>query len=141
MPQILEQDTRYIAAIDLGSNSFHMAIAQIEHGEIRIQERLGEKVQLAAGLDKQGNLDDSSIARALECLQRFEQRLRSIDREFIQIVGTNALRVARNRKKLTQAVEDFYATYLAVSKKFIGQSADGQAPSRTCFKKQKLNNL
>lgn len=110
----MTNDNTQIAAIDLGSNSFHMAIAQIEHGEIRIQERLGEKVQLAAGLDKQGNLDDSSIARALECLQRFEQRLRSIDREFIQIVGTNALRVARNRKKLTQAVEDLLGVSIEV---------------------------
>lgn len=101
----MTNDNTQIAAIDLGSNSFHMAIAQIEHGEIRIQERLGEKVQLAAGLDKQGNLDDESIARAMACLKRFEQRLRAIDRHYIQIVGTNALRVARNRQNLTEEVE------------------------------------
>ena len=94
-----------IAAIDLGSNSFHLAIAQIEHDEIRIQERIGEKVQLAAGLDHNGNLDDSSIARAVDCLKRFEQRLRTIDRSFIQIVGTNALRIAKNRKVLIEAAE------------------------------------
>lgn len=94
-----------IAAIDLGSNSFHLAIAQIEHDEIRIQERIGEKVQLAAGLDANGNLDESSIARAVDCLKRFEQRLRTIDRTFIQIVGTNALRIAKNRKVLIEAAE------------------------------------
>lgn len=94
-----------IAAIDLGSNSFHLAIAQIEHDEIRIQERIGEKVQLAAGLDHNGNLDESSIARAVDCLKRFEQRLRTIDRSFIQIVGTNALRIAKNRKVLIEAAE------------------------------------
>ena len=94
-----------IAAIDLGSNSFHLAIAQIEHDEIRIQERIGEKVQLAAGLDHNGNLDESSIARAIDCLKRFEQRLRTIDRSFIQIVGTNALRIAKNRKVLIEAAE------------------------------------
>mgnify|MGYP000078308400 CR=1 FL=1 len=42
-----------IAAIDLGSNSFHMVLAKADHGEIRILERLGEKVQLAAGIDEQ----------------------------------------------------------------------------------------
>ena len=30
-----------IAAIDLGSNSFHMVLARVDHGEIRILERLG----------------------------------------------------------------------------------------------------
>lgn len=110
----MTNDNTQIAAIDLGSNSFHMAIAQIEHGEIRIQERLGEKVQLAAGLDQQSNLDDESISRAVDCLKRFEQRLRTIDRDYIQIVGTNALRVARNRRKLTLAVEDLLGVPIEV---------------------------
>jgi exopolyphosphatase/guanosine-5'-triphosphate,3'-diphosphate pyrophosphatase len=110
----MANENMQIAAIDLGSNSFHMAIAHIEHGEIRIQERFGEKVQLAAGLDKQGNLDDESISRAIDCLKRFEQRLRTIDRDYIQIVGTNALRVARNRKQLTSAVEDLLGVPIEV---------------------------
>ena len=103
-----------IAAIDLGSNSFHLAVAQIEHGEIRIQERIGEKVQLAAGLDQNGNLDESSIARAIDCLKRFEQRLRTIDRALIQIVGTNALRIAKNRKVLVEASEQILGVTIEV---------------------------
>ena len=32
-----------IAALDLGSNSFHMVLARTSNGEMRILERLGEK--------------------------------------------------------------------------------------------------
>ena len=54
-----------IAAIDLGSNSFHMVLARVDQGEIRILERLGEKVQLAAGLDEQRLLTEEAMQRGL----------------------------------------------------------------------------
>ena len=50
MPYTPAKTFPLIAAIDLGSNSFHMVLAKADHGEIRILERLGEKVQLAAGI-------------------------------------------------------------------------------------------
>ncbi len=93
-----ESPPHHIAAIDLGSNSFHMVVARIDHGEVRILDRLGEKVQLGAGLTSEGNLDDDSLTRAMECLSRFHQRIRELDSSSVQIVGTNALRVAKNRK-------------------------------------------
>lgn len=110
----MTEEKTQIAAIDLGSNSFHMAIAQLEHGEIRIHERLGEKVQLGAGIKKDGRLDAPSIERALDCLRRFEQRLRAIDRDYIQVVGTNALRVAKNRKFLIEQAEELLDTSIEV---------------------------
>ena len=63
-----------LAAIDLGSNSFHLIIAKVEHSEVRPVETLSEKVQLGAGL-KDGRLDDDSIQRGLDCLSRFKQVL------------------------------------------------------------------
>ncbi len=54
-----------LAAVDLGSNSFHLSIARIEHGEIRPVQALSEKVQLAAGLEK-NRLTDEAIERGLE---------------------------------------------------------------------------
>ena len=54
-------DFPLVATIDLGSNSFHMVLARVDHGEIRILERLGEKVQLGAGLDEQGILNEEAI--------------------------------------------------------------------------------
>ncbi|KAA1172456.1 exopolyphosphatase [Marinobacter salinexigens] len=85
-----------IAAIDMGSNSFHMVVARLVHGEIRTLEKMGEKVQLGAGLDQYNRLTDEAQERGLECLSRFAQRLHGMPVEAVQVVGTNALRVARN---------------------------------------------
>ena len=41
-----------MAAIDIGSNSFHLAIARLDHGEVRKVVSMSERVQLAAGLDE-----------------------------------------------------------------------------------------
>jgi len=100
-----EYQPEHIAAIDLGSNSFHMVVARIDHGEVRILDRLGEKVQLGAGIDAYGNLDLASLNRALDCLKRFYQRIRDLDSSSVQIVGTNALRVAKNRKIFLREAE------------------------------------
>jgi len=89
-----------LAAIDLGSNSFHLLIAKIEHGEMRPVEALAEKVQLGAGLEE-GRLTQEAIDRGLECLGRFAQLLESVEPERVRAVGTNALRAASNRYEFT----------------------------------------
>lgn len=95
--QTEQPDFPLVAAIDLGSNSFHMVLARVDHGEIKILERLGEKVQLAAGLNEDGDLTDESMQRGLDCLRRFAQMINGLPEGAVRIVGTNALREARNR--------------------------------------------
>ena len=63
MPQSKSKNPSLIAAIDLGSNSFHMVVAKAQNGEIRILERLGDKVQLAAGIDEERHLNEESMHR------------------------------------------------------------------------------
>jgi len=86
-----------IAAVDLGSNSFHMVVARYSHGQMIIQDRLRETVRLAAGLDEQGRLDRAAIETAIACLERFGQRLRDMKAESVRVVGTNTLRRARRK--------------------------------------------
>jgi len=86
----------FVAAIDLGSNSFHMIVARIEDGHVQLLDRLREMVQLAAGLDDHNRLSTQAQQRALNCLARFGQRLRHIPPGRLRIVGTNTLRQARN---------------------------------------------
>lgn len=93
-------DGSLLAALDLGSNSFHLILARVEHGEMRPVETLGEKVQLGAGL-KNSILSQEAIERGLDCLSRFAQVLASVEPSRIRAVGTNALRVARNRRDFT----------------------------------------
>jgi len=95
-----------IAALDLGSNSFHMVLARTSNGEMRILERLGEKVQLAAGIDENRLLDEAAMQRGLDCLRRFAQMVNHLPQGAVRIVGTNALREARNRATFIRRAEE-----------------------------------
>ncbi len=86
-----------LAAVDLGSNSFHMVVARYSHGQLTIVDRLREMVRLAAGLDEQGRLSRESTDRALAALARFGQRLRDMRADSVRVVGTNTLRKARRK--------------------------------------------
>ena len=52
MSDFLIDEELLAAAIDMGSNSFHLAIARVDHGEVKKVASMSEKVQLAAGLDE-----------------------------------------------------------------------------------------
>lgn len=88
-----------LAAIDLGSNSFHLAIARLDHGEVRKVASMSEKVQLAAGLDADKVLSEEAQQRGLDCLSRFVGRLGSVSPQRMRIVATNALREATNAQE------------------------------------------
>ena len=76
------------AAIDIGSNSFHLIIARLEHGELRPIEVLAEKVQLGKNLSDH-QLHPDSIARGLACLERFQQLIERVKPDQLRAVGTN----------------------------------------------------
>ena len=88
--------TGQIAAVDLGSNSFHMVIAQMHASGFKLIDRLREPVRLADGLDKSRNMSVEAQERALQCLCRFAQRINGLPSGNVRIVGTNTLRSARN---------------------------------------------
>jgi len=84
------------AAIDLGSNSFHMVLAEPEGSSIRIIDGLRVPVRLGDGLDENKKLKKQTRTRALDALGQFAQRLRGVPLRQVRIVGTNTLRRARN---------------------------------------------
>ncbi len=90
--------TNSFAAIDLGSNSFHMVIAEPEGSSIRIIDGLRVPVRLGAGLDSEKKLKKQTRNLALDALGQFAQRLRGVPLKQVRIVGTNTLRRARNSK-------------------------------------------
>lgn len=98
------------AAVDLGSNSFHMVIARVEEHDLRIVDRIKEPVQLAAGFDGRKNLTEDAQARAIACLTRFGQRLRDMHPDHVRAVGTNTMRKAKNAR-----------AFLARAQKALGQ--------------------
>ena len=82
-----------LAAVDLGSNSFHMVVARLSHGQPKVIDRLREMVRLAGGLDANQNLDPDRQELALACLARFGERLRDIRADSVRVVGTSTLRL------------------------------------------------
>jgi exopolyphosphatase/guanosine-5'-triphosphate,3'-diphosphate pyrophosphatase len=86
------QDGDLLAAVDLGSNSFHMVVARYVLGQLRVVDRLKDTVRLAEGLDAKGGLDPAVRDRALECLARFGQRLRDIPPQRVRAIATNTVR-------------------------------------------------
>ena len=94
------------AAIDLGSNSFHMAVANTTEAHLQMIDKVRQPVRLGSGLDSKNNIDPGTLDRALECLAIFQQRLRDVPRDQIRAVGTNTLRRAKNSAKLSDAAEE-----------------------------------
>ncbi len=85
-----------LAAVDLGTNSFHCQVARVVGDQVYPLDSLREPVRLGAGLDQDKRIDDETQERALACLKRFGERLRGLDRRAVRAVGTNTLRVAKN---------------------------------------------
>jgi exopolyphosphatase/guanosine-5'-triphosphate,3'-diphosphate pyrophosphatase len=100
------QSQHMLAAIDLGSNSFHMVIARLINGQIQIIDQRGEKVQLAAGLSPETGISAEAQQRALECLQRFAEPIRGLHRYQVIALATNTLRVASNSREFIQKAND-----------------------------------
>ncbi|MDF1660969.1 MAG: exopolyphosphatase [Planctomycetota bacterium] len=92
-------DPETIAAVDLGSNSFHMVIARVMDGETKIVDRVKESVRLGGGLDHEGYLEEEAEKRALSCLKRFGQILEGFDSLSVRAVGTNTLRKAKDKRR------------------------------------------
>lgn len=91
-------DNSLYAAVDLGSNSFHMVIARLTEGRLQIVDRIKERVRLAEGMDEQRRMSPEAMARGLDCLALFAERLTNIKPDQIRIAGTYTLRRASNAR-------------------------------------------
>ncbi|WP_269620169.1 Ppx/GppA phosphatase family protein [Zhongshania aquatica] len=94
----------YMAAIDMGSNSFHLLIAQVQIGgwqTIHTEER---KVQLAAG-SEMGDLQHDAQQRALACLSEYKSVLARYRITGLHVVATASLRGVNNAAPFLLAVE------------------------------------
>lgn len=94
------------AAIDLGSNSFHMVIARVVDGAMQVLGRLKQRVHLADGLDSNNVLSEEAIQRGLSCLALFAERLQGFSPANVTIVGTHTLRQAINAEDFLQRAAD-----------------------------------
>ncbi|MBI4694108.1 MAG: exopolyphosphatase [Gammaproteobacteria bacterium] len=94
-----------IAAVDLGSSSFHLVVADTVNGHLKVVDRLREMVRLGSGLDAANRLVPDVAERALRCLERFGERVRHLPHGAVRVVGTNTLRKARNAQDFLRQAE------------------------------------
>src|SRR5919198_2909857 len=85
-----------LAAVDLGSNSFHLEIGRVVEHQVYPLDAVREVVRLGGGLTAEKRIDRATQAAAFEALAKFAERLRGFARQRVRAVGTNALRVAKN---------------------------------------------
>ena len=102
-----------IAALDLGSNSFHLIIAELEGGKLTVVERLRENVRLSEGLNSQGEFAAAATQRSLACLQQFADKLKSTNATIVRVAATSALRRVRDNGE-----------FLAQAEQTLGHSID-----------------
>lgn len=95
-----------LAAVDLGSNSFHLEIGRVVDGQVYPLDSLREVVRLGGGLTAERRIDRATQARALEALARFGERLRGFEPQAVRAVGTNTLRVAKNAPQFLREARD-----------------------------------
>ena len=95
-----------LGAVDLGSNSFHLAIGRVVDDQIYPLDSLKETVRLGSGLTPDKHLDAHAQERALAALKGFSERLAGMPRQAVRVVGTNALRMAKNAGPFLRRAED-----------------------------------
>ncbi|WP_041521778.1 exopolyphosphatase [Gilvimarinus agarilyticus] len=106
LSRILESGASQIAAIDLGSNSFHMIIARWENQQLTLQDKLREPVRMGWGLEEDGSLSEEARDRALACLERFGERLRNFPSGSVRAVGTKTLRSISDSKEFLRLAQE-----------------------------------
>ncbi|MGR5461343.1 exopolyphosphatase [Photobacterium damselae] len=98
---------REIAAIDLGSNSFHMVVARIIGNSLQIISRHKQRVRLASGLDSHNNLNQTVMQQGLQCLAMFAERLQDFPQADVRIAATYTLRQAKNAHIFLKRAEHY----------------------------------
>lgn len=100
---VTTRDVTNVAALDIGSNSFHLVVARINAGSVQILHRVKQKVRLADGLGKNGVLSQDAIERGLAALEECKESLQGFQPDTVRIVATYTLRKAINSGEFISA--------------------------------------
>ena len=97
----------YVASIDIGTNSTHLLIAQINTDLKTFSIKFTEKSTTRLGeRDDEGNLTEESIKRVLETLKRFKEYCLSYGVKKILAAATSAVRESPNGRDFIKTIKD-----------------------------------
>lgn len=95
-----------VAAVDCGTNSIRLLVADVaESGLIDVVRRT-EIVRLGEGVDRTGRLGSDALARTLAALSSYTEQLRALQAERVRMVATSAIRDADNQAEFVAGVRD-----------------------------------
>lgn len=97
--------SRYLAAIDLGSNSFHLVVAKFQQQTLHIKAKHRAKTELAANINDNGYLNLNALHAAYDCLAHFGTVLKQTSPVLVRALGTKTLRDARNLQDFLHRAE------------------------------------
>lgn len=93
------------AAVDIGSNSVRLSIAELCRGRLVPLHQDREVTRLGEGVFKDGSLDPQAMARSLKVLLRFRRTVQSYAVERMRVVATSALRDSNNARVFAEWVK------------------------------------
>ena len=102
------RETTKVAALDIGSNSFHLVVARIIAGSVQILHTVKQRVRLADGLDEKNVLSDEAIARGLSTLEVIAESIKDFEPDSVRTVATYTLRKAKNANRFIKAAKSVF---------------------------------
>ncbi|PCI62818.1 MAG: exopolyphosphatase [Gammaproteobacteria bacterium] len=103
-----ESQENYIAALDMGSNSFHFVYARIQNNQLQVLHKEKYKVQLAQGLDNKNYLSEKAIMRGVNALEKLASTVQNLTADNFRVVATYTLRQAKNVEDFLNAAEKVF---------------------------------
>jgi exopolyphosphatase/guanosine-5'-triphosphate,3'-diphosphate pyrophosphatase len=103
---VVEEQSMRVAAIDCGTNSIRLLIADIEGENFREIAREMEVVRLGQGVDKTGAFHPDAIQRTLAAVDKYAAEIRKRGVEKIRFCATSATRDATNRALFIDGVKE-----------------------------------
>lgn len=91
--------------MDLGTNTFHLMVADIQDGKPVIIFRDRQPVKLGKGGINQATIQPDARDRALACMKNFKARIDELNVSRSVAIGTSALRSATNSNEVISAIE------------------------------------
>lgn len=92
------------AALDLGTNSCRMLIAQPRGSQFQVVDSFSKTVQLGVGLEASGRLSRASMGRTIQALRICQKKIEKHQVRRMRLVATEACRRARNARDFIRQI-------------------------------------
>jgi len=95
-----------VAAIDIGSYSVRLTIAEVLDGEIRILHEAGRITSLGSGVGERGVLEEGRMEETLRVLESYRREIERFGARCVAVVATEALRRAKNSGEFLKRIKE-----------------------------------